>query len=158
MLQSKEYFENIDDFANISAEIFKFYKPKPEYSIETLIFKRFFVRNYLVWTSGYEDICIMWSDFVKQMMNSPKGRLRSMKDDLSCSCMYVLEYLYVYDCHDDYESHKNRLEIFINAYNVLYLWKKPRCFIDEMIMLIRFFKRISRKKRKKLTLNKENVI
>ena len=48
LIKSKEYFDEIDDFANVSSIIFQYLKPTPEYSLETNIYKRFFVRNFLL--------------------------------------------------------------------------------------------------------------
>jgi hypothetical protein len=47
MIQNDFYFEVIDDFKNVSKDIFKYLKFSPEYSIETIIFKYF----YLSWFS-----------------------------------------------------------------------------------------------------------
>ena len=88
------------------------------------------------------------------MSESPKGKFRDKKDNLTCSCTYVLEYLYVYE-YENYESHKDRLNIFTNAYNSLYVLKQPRVYIDEMIILVRFLKKFVQKiKNKKFPLNK----
>ena len=41
MVKNDFYFESIDDFKNVSKDIFKYLKFTPEYSIETIIFNYF---------------------------------------------------------------------------------------------------------------------
>ena len=154
LIKSKEYFDEIDDFANVSSIIFQYLKPTPEYSLETNIFKRFFVRNFLVWTSGYEDIFIVWKFFLEKMKESPKGKFRDKNDDLNCSCVYILEYLYIYDHDDDYLS---QLKTFKTAYNILRITNKPRYYINEAIILTRFLKK-NVEKYKNLSLNIKNNV
>jgi len=148
MLKEGTMFDEIIDFANVSKDIIKYYKPIPEYSLDTLVFLRFFLPFYI--NLLYTD---SWLQFLNNMKTPPCDKYKqenSTHMDGICELCFLFDNFIVGDDdnRDIYRQKYLRLEI---AYNMLFVTKTPRVFIFEAIIITRNLKKFIQKWR----LNKE---
>ena len=126
MVKNDFYFESIDDFKNVSKDIFKYLKFTPEYSIETIIFKYF----YLTWIECKKYSSIKWNNFLIEMKCIPSGKFRSKEDDISCDTMFILE------------THFGNIPILKKAYDLLFIKNMERIYIYEAIIITKFLQKV----------------
>ena len=127
IIESDSYFDVIDDFKNISKDIFKYLKFTPEYSIETIIFKYF----YLTWIECKKYSSIKWKNFLLEMKSIPTAEFRSKLDDMSCDTMFLLE-----------THHFENLQILKKAYDLLFIKNMERIYIYEAIIITKFLQKV----------------
>ena len=127
MLTNEYYFDVIDDFQNVSKYILDCLKFKGEYSIETLIFKYF----YLSWFYNRMYSQISWYNFSTKMKYAPTGKFRSNEDELCCDDIFILESYF-----------ENDIDTFNISYNILHTMKKERIYIFEIIIIVKFLRKL----------------
>jgi len=127
MVKNDFYFESIDDFKNVSKDIFKYLKFTPEYSIETIIFKYF----YLTWIECKKYSSIKWKNFLLEMKSVPTGEFRSKEDDMSCDTTFLLE-----------THHFENVQILKKAYELLFIKNMERIYIYEAIIITKFLQKV----------------
>jgi len=126
IIESDFYFDVIDDFKNLSKHIFKYLKFTAEYSIETIIFKYF----YLTWIECRKYSSIKWNFFLHEMKSVPTGKFRSKEDNMSCDTMFLLE------------THFENTSILKKAYDLLFIKKMERIYIYEAIIITKFLQKV----------------
>ena len=152
-MNKQKYLNDVEDEKNILKEIFNFLKIKPEYSLETLFFRRYYVQFYLIWDIE-EEFDISYEYFKNLMIKPPKYTYKN-DVELNCEVRFVLEGYYtqyIYFFNDENISFKYQKELMKNlelGYNLLYEKNIPRVFLYEAILLVKNIRKYVKKRLKK---------
>lgn len=147
-LRVSNYLDDIEDEKYLTKEILSFLKIKPEYSIKTLIFKRYYVLLYIIWNVD-KDFGLSYNEFERVMCNSPKNIYKNDME-LKCEMRFVLETFYTeYDDNTSLSNYKEIMKNFELAYGLLYESNLPRVFLTEAIIKVKCIRKFIKLRRKK---------